>query len=102
MTTIDRSIGFIGAGNMAEAMLRGLLRGGDFTPAQVTVSGPRAERMAELRERYGINATRDNHAPARAQIVVLSVKPQIMSRVLDEVGATIDSRALVISIAAGV
>lgn len=99
---IDKNIGFIGAGNMAEAMIRGLLRGGDFAPQQISASGPRAERIGELRERYGIEGTTDNHVPAKAQIVVLSVKPQILSRVLDEVAKSIRPDALVISIAAGV
>ncbi|HEV7242795.1 MAG TPA: pyrroline-5-carboxylate reductase [Thermoanaerobaculia bacterium] len=96
------TIGFIGAGNMAEAMIRGLLRGNDFTPDQISASGPREERMRELETAYGIRATTDNKVPARAEIVVLSVKPQILSRVLDEVGDAIASEALVISIAAGV
>lgn len=99
---IEKSIGFIGAGNMAEAMIRGLLRGGHFAPSQITASGPREERMRELQGSYGIKATTDNHAPAKAQIVVLSVKPQILSRVLDEVAKSISAEALVISIAAGV
>jgi pyrroline-5-carboxylate reductase len=99
---MTRTIGFIGAGNMAEAMIRGLLRGDDFAPAQVSASGPREERMRELREAYGIEATTDNKVPAAAQIVVLSVKPQIMGRVLEEVAETIAPDALVISIAAGI
>jgi pyrroline-5-carboxylate reductase len=97
-----RTIGFIGAGNMAEAMIRGLLRGKDFAPGDVRASGPREERMRELREAYGIEASTDNKVPASSEIVVLSVKPQILSRVLDEVGALISPDALVISIAAGV
>lgn len=99
---IDRTIGFIGAGNMAEALIRGLLRGNDFAPQQISASGPREERMAELREKYGVHATTDNSVPAKAQIVVLSVKPQILNRVLQEVGPLISPDALVISIAAGV
>jgi len=99
---MTRTIGFVGAGNMAEAMIRGLLRGSDFAPGQVSASGPREERIRELREGYGIDATTDNRIPASAQIVVLSVKPQILSRVLDEVAGTISPDALVISIAAGV
>jgi pyrroline-5-carboxylate reductase len=99
---IEKTIGFVGGGNMAEAMIRGLLRGGHFRPEQVSVSGPREERMRELRETYGIEATTDNKVPAAAQIVVLSVKPQIMSRVLDEIADTVDAEALVLSIAAGV
>ncbi|HEX6160379.1 MAG TPA: pyrroline-5-carboxylate reductase [Thermoanaerobaculia bacterium] len=97
----EKSIGFLGAGNMAEAMLRGLLRG-MFTPEQISASGPREERMRELRDAYGINATTDNKVPASADIVILSVKPQILRRALDEVADTISPDALVISIAAGV
>lgn len=100
--TTERTIGFIGAGNMAEAMIRGLLRGKDFAPEQVRASGPRAERMRELRELYAIETTTDNKVVAASEIVVLSVKPQILSRVLDEVAETIHPDALVISIAAGV
>ena len=87
---------------MAEAMVRGLLRGKVFAPENVTVSGPREERVRELRETYGVRATTNNRDAATANIVVLSVKPQILSRVLDEVGDAIDAEALVISIAAGV
>jgi len=96
-----KTIGFLGAGNMAEALIRGLLRG-HFEAGQITASGPREERMAELRERFGINATTDNRQPAAADIVVLSVKPQILSRVLEDVGGLIRADSLVISIAAGV
>lgn len=98
----ERTIGFIGGGNMAEAMIRGLLRGEDFSPAQISVSGPREERMRELQAAYGIRTSTENRVPAAAQIVVLAVKPQILARVLDEAGAAISPEALVISIAAGV
>jgi pyrroline-5-carboxylate reductase len=99
---MTRTIGFIGAGNMAEAMIRGLLRGNDFDAGSISASGPREERMRELGESYGIVATTDNTKPAKSEIVVLSVKPQILSRVLDEVADAIRPDALVISIAAGV
>ena len=99
---MTRTIGFIGTGNMAEAMIRGLLRGEDFAPSRILASAPRAERVAELRDKYGIEASQDNKAAAAASIVVLSVKPQILSRVLDEVADAIAPDALVISIAAGV
>jgi pyrroline-5-carboxylate reductase len=96
------SLSFIGAGNMAEAMIRGLLRGNVFAPGDVIASGPRAERMRELADAYGIRTTTDNREAASSRIVVLSVKPQILSKVLDEVADAIDPEALVISIAAGV
>ncbi len=98
----DRTISFIGAGNMAEALIRGLLRGNVFAPKHVTASGPRQERLDELAERFGIHTTTDNREAAKADIVMLSVKPQILSRVLDQVGNDIREEALVISIAAGV
>jgi pyrroline-5-carboxylate reductase len=98
----EKSIGFVGAGNMAEAMIRGLLRGEVFKPKQVTASAPRQERQRELAEKYGIHAAGDNRDAARQSIVVLSVKPQILSRVLDEIAETISAESLVISIAAGV
>lgn len=95
-------IGFIGAGNMAEAMIRGLLRGGVFSADTVVASGPREERVRELAQKYGIRATCANRDAAAARIVVLSVKPQILGRVMDEVASALDPETLVISIAAGV
>src|SRR2546423_13190490 len=99
---MSESIGFVGAGNMAEAMIRGLLRGEVFKPKQITASAPREDRQRELSEKYGIRATGDNREAARQSIVVLSVKPQILSRVLDEIAGTVSAESLVISIAAGV
>src|SRR5205085_5129748 len=60
------------------------------------------ERMRELRDAYKIRTTTDNSVPAKADIVVLSVKPQILARLLVEVADHIRPDALVISIAAGV
>src|SRR5712692_4382166 len=98
----DKTIGFVGAGNMGEAMIRGLLRGGLFAPQQITASAPREERRQELEKTYGIRATADNRDAARQAIVVLSIKPQIFGRVLDEIADAVAPDALVISIAAGV
>jgi pyrroline-5-carboxylate reductase len=100
---IDGTIGFVGAGNMAEALIRGLLKGGHVDAAQISASGPRAERVEELRERFGIHTTTDNReVVARSRILVLSVKPQIMRRVLTEIADSLREDVLVISIAAGV
>ena len=87
---------------MAEAMIRGLLRGKVFAPEQVTASAPREERRSELAEKYKIHVTEANTEAASQSIVVLSVKPQILNRVLDEIGDSVRAEALVISIAAGV
>lgn len=100
---LDKTIGFLGAGNMAEALIRGLLQGGVVEPGHLIASAPRLDRQAELRERYKITAVGDNIAVARqADIVVLAVKPQILEKVVREIASTIAPGALIISVAAGV
>jgi pyrroline-5-carboxylate reductase len=99
----SHTIGFIGAGNMAEALIRGLVKGNHVPAGSVLASGPRRERLEELRKHYGIETLTDNRAVARrCNIVVLSVKPQIMDKVLREVGDQLKPGTLVVSIAAGV
>ena len=99
---IDQTIAFIGAGNMAEALIRGLIRGG-HRPEGIIASAPRPERAAELADRYGIDVSPSNtEVAARAQLIVLAVKPQILSRVLDEIAPHVSPTSLVISIADGV
>lgn len=100
---LGRTIGFLGGGNMAEALIRGLVQGGHVPPDKVWASGPRPERMSELGRAYGIRTTSDNRQlAAQSQILILSVKPQILERVLGEVGDAVPPGALVISLAAGV
>jgi pyrroline-5-carboxylate reductase len=97
------TIGFIGAGNMAEALIRGLVRGGHVPASRIVASLPRRERLAELASNYGIDVTSDNRDVARrCGLVVLSIKPQIMDKVLREIGDVIQAGTLVVSIAAGV
>jgi pyrroline-5-carboxylate reductase len=99
----SHTIGFIGAGNMAEALIRGLVRGQHVPAGNVVASGPRRERLDELAAAYGIDVTTDNGAvAARSGIVVLSIKPQIMDKVLLDIGGRLKPGTLVISIAAGV
>jgi pyrroline-5-carboxylate reductase len=99
----SQTIGFIGAGNMAEALIRGLVRGGHIAADRVSASAPRRERLDELKAGYAIAVTSDNREVARrAELVVLSVKPQILDKVLREVGDQLRPGTLVISIAAGV
>jgi pyrroline-5-carboxylate reductase len=97
------TIGVIGAGNMAEALIRGLVKGGHVPPDHVAASGPRSERLEELRAAYGIDVTTENRDVARrAGIVVLAVKPQILDKVLREIGDLLKPGLLLVSIAAGV
>src|SRR4051812_13575700 len=87
---------------MAEALIRGLVRGGHITKDRVTASAPRAERLDELKKAYGIEVSPDNRSVARNSLVVLSIKPQIMDKVLREIGDQLQPGTLVVSIAAGV
>lgn len=97
------TIGFIGGGNMAQALIEGVLKAGLFAPASVWVSDVRTERLAELLEKYGIQTSEDNAQVVRqARIVILSVKPQTMGQVLEGVAGKFQPGALVISIAAGI
>ena len=99
----SRQIGFIGAGNMAEALIRGLVRGGHIPGERVLASAPRRARLDELRAAYGIDVTVDNReVAAGSEILVLAVKPQILHKVLLEIADQVRPGALAISIAAGI
>lgn len=99
---IDQRITFLGAGNMANAIIRGLIRAGE-KPANITATVKRAEKKAELEQTHGISVGFDNVAAARdADIVVLAVKPQAMDKLLTQIAPVIDAKKLVISVAAGV
>jgi pyrroline-5-carboxylate reductase len=100
---LGKKVVFLGSGNMAEALVKGLLASGTAAEDEILCAEPRAERREELRKRYGVYVTGDNVAAAeRGDIVVLSVKPQTMDVLLEEIAPAIDHRKLVISIAAGV
>ncbi len=97
-----QKIAFIGPGVMAEAMIAGLIRQKMANPQDLIAAGPRPERLEELKGKYGICATLDNAEAARqADIVVLSVKPQRLTKVLVGLRGAIQPHALVLSIVAG-
>ncbi|MCK5573744.1 MAG: pyrroline-5-carboxylate reductase [Bacteroidetes bacterium] len=95
-------IGFIGSGVMSEVMIKGLLDLQVVPPERIWAAGPRSERAAELNQRYGIHGITDNReAVANADLVVLSVKPQSLAKVLKGVKDVVEPRHLVLSIVAG-
>src|SRR5688572_6655301 len=88
---------------MAEALIRGLVRGGQVPATSIHASAPRRERLDELASAYGIHVTSDNREVARsAGLVVMSVKPQIMDKALRQVADQLGPNTLLVSIAAGV
>ena len=103
MLPADTTIGFIGAGNMAEALIRGLIEGKVASPTAIAASAPRAERAQQLHTRYGIAVSRDNAEIAgRSRLVVLAVKPQILEKVCRQIAGAIRPDTLIVSVAAGV
>ena len=95
-------LAFIGSGVMAEAMIKGLLKGQLVSPDAFIGSDPHQPRLDELAARYGIGGTTDNAEAARqAQIVVLSVKPQVLPQVFPQLHGQLRPDALVLSIVAG-
>ena len=100
---IDRKVAFLGAGNMAGALIQGLVRAG--TPAgNIWATVRREERGQELlAANAGLHVGQDNAAAAKeADVIVLAVKPQGMDKLVKQIAPVIDAGKLVISIAAGV
>ncbi len=98
-----KSLGFLGAGNMAGALIKGLLGAGVIAPDEILASDVRADRLIQLKVDHGIATVTDNHALVReARVVVVAVKPQVIDKILTEIGAEVTPDTLVISLAAGV
>ena len=98
----DVTLSFLGSGVMAEAMISGILNEDLMEPGQMIASDPREERGQELAKRYGVRAATDNREAAKAaEIVIFSVKPQVLPAVLGEVQGAIKPEGLILSIVAG-
>ncbi len=97
----DGIVAVLGAGVMGETLLSGLLRAGRPVD-RLVVSERRPERVAELREKYGVRVLDNAAAAAAADVVVLVVKPQDMTAVLDDVRDGLAPGTLVVSLAAGI
>lgn len=99
----DRRIGILGAGNMGCAIVRGLLAAKRVKPENVCVSDVDRARLLQLKQELSIVTTHDNQELVRfADIIVLAVKPQTLSSVIDGLGGVWRDGALVVSILAGV
>jgi len=97
------AVGFLGGGNMANALIRGFLARGLHRPEEICASDVDARKLGLLKRRLGIATTGDNLALVRnSKVVVLAVKPQIIDGVVAEIRPVVTSRQLFVSIAAGV
>ncbi|MYL22124.1 pyrroline-5-carboxylate reductase, partial [Halobacillus litoralis] len=96
------AISFIGAGNMARAILGGLVANG-YDPSRIWASAPEDKHLQSLRDDFGIYTTTDNrHCASQADILILAVKPQIMAEACQDIASVVqNTRPLAVSIAAG-
>lgn len=96
-------IGFIGAGNMAEALIKGLISTGEFKKTEIAASDISKARLDHLSAEYGIKTLKDNNkVVTQSDIVVLAVKPKSVPKILGEIKRNITTKKIVVSIAAGV
>lgn len=95
-------LGFIGCGNMAQAMLKGILSKGLFQKEEVIVSRRNEEALKVIGDELGIRTTTDNkEVAAAADVLVLAIKPYQFGQVIPEIAESVKENALIISIAAG-
>lgn len=100
---MDTAIGFIGAGNMAEAMIRGLRAAGVAGEQILVTTRSRFDRLDHLRAEWGVVPLRDKgELVASAPTLILAMKPQDLKEAMAEIGPVITGRHLVITVLAGV
>ncbi|MFF7655879.1 pyrroline-5-carboxylate reductase [Streptomyces sp. NPDC007983] len=98
---MTETVAVLGTGKIGEALLSGMIRGG-WKPTDLLVTARRPERAQELRSRYGVEAVTNAEAAKAADTLILTVKPQDMSTLLDELAPHVPADRLVISGAAGI
>ncbi len=96
-------IGFIGCGNMAAAMIAGIVDSGVFAPDAVMASNPSRGKLEAIQASHGIRITQDNMSVAEfADILVLAVKPYFYEQVAEEIRESLPETTIVVTIAAGI
>ncbi len=97
------AIGFLGGGNMAEALIKGITSAGLYQGSQIIASDIKGERLEHLQSQYSIDTTDDNSKLAKdVEILVLSVKPQNIAEAMNGIKDALNPDVLIISIAAGI
>jgi pyrroline-5-carboxylate reductase len=98
----DRTIGFIGAGNMAEALIAGVLHASRTSPRRLLASDVNASRLSWLQDTYQIRIAASNRGVAQdADMLVLAVEPQVLDEVLAQIAGAVREETLIVSVAAG-
>jgi len=91
-------IAFLGGGNMADALLQGLLQSGVAEASRVIVAEPVAARREYLEKKHGVSTTGENEVAVRdADVLIVAVKPQVIDEALASVRGALPASALVVS-----
>jgi pyrroline-5-carboxylate reductase len=99
---LGKKIAIIGAGNMGEALVAGMLAAKAAVPEEIHAADVVAERLDRIKARYGIRVGMDNRAAAGwSEVVILAVEPQVLDHVLDDLRAELTEAKLILSVAAG-
>jgi len=100
---LSKGLGLIGAGNMAEALIKGLLTSKVLSPDKIITSDVSRKRLDFISSHYGVKTTEDNKKVIKsADLIILAVKPDTIGKVLNEIKGLINPSKIIISIAAGV
>ena len=99
---MSKVLGFIGNGNMGKAMIGGIIKAGIFDAKNIIVSDIFEEGLKKTEEEYGVMTTTDNKVLAdKADLIVLSIKPNLYSLIIDQIKSNVKEDAIIITIAAG-
>ncbi|MFT5872909.1 MAG: pyrroline-5-carboxylate reductase [Clostridium sp.] len=100
---MNRTIGFIGCGNMAQAMIGGIVKSNLVSNEKVIVSNPSDKNLNKVKEEYSILVTNDNKEVAKvSDIVILAIKPYKYFDVIDEIKTHLKKDVVIVTIAAGI
>jgi len=99
---MNKIIGFIGNGNMGQAMIGGIIKAGIVVPENIMVSDLNEKGLKDAADKYGIRTTTDNNEVAKdADILILSVKPNLYPIVIEGIKKVVKEDVIVVTIAAG-
>lgn len=100
---MNKKLGFIGCGQMAQAMIKGIISSGTITSQQIKVSSKTEETLNTVEKKYDILTTKDNNEVASwADILFLAVKPDIHKEIIQEIKKKVAEHTVIITVAAGI
>jgi pyrroline-5-carboxylate reductase len=103
MKSGNMTIGFIGAGNMANAIIKGLIKSRLYSPEQLAVSDNDIHKIEDVSDKFGVKSFASNKdLVLGCEVIILAIKPQVIRDVLEEIRDDITDKHLIISIAAGI